>query len=58
MWAVESGNIATVRILLEHGADINTKNEHGKFHSSIVTISIYPSICISIYIYLYSSLII
>ncbi len=52
MWAVESGNIDTVRILLEHGADINTKNEHGKFHTSIVTISIYPFIYIFIYIHL------
>ena len=48
MWAVESGNIDTVRIILENGANINAKNEHGKLHTITVTISICS--CISIYI--------
>ena len=51
MWAVESGNIDTVRIILEHGADINAKNEHGKLHTITLTISICS--CISFYMCVY-----
>ena len=39
-----------VRILLEHGADVNAKDEEGKLHTIIITI--YPSIYISGHIYL------
>ena len=42
MWAAESyGTPDTVRILLEHGADINAKDKSGKLHTINVTISIY-----------------
>ena len=46
MNAALSGNPDTVSILLEHGADINTKDKYGKLHTIIVTISIHPTICI------------
>ena len=39
-------NTDTIEILLEHGADVNAKDEQGKLHTIIVTMSIYPSICI------------
>ena len=42
------GNTDTVRILLEHGADINAKDEDGELH----TISQYLFIHLSVYIYL------
>ena len=29
-------NLDTVRILLEHGADVNTKDKDGKLHTSII----------------------
>ena len=32
MWAAKEGNTDTVRILLEHGADINTKDNSGKLN--------------------------
>ena len=32
MNAAESGNTDTVRILLEHGADVNAKDVYGKLH--------------------------
>ena len=51
MKAVEVGNTDLVRILLEYGADINTKSDSGELHTIIVTISISPSI----YNYLYTS---
>ena len=35
MYAAKSGNTDTVRILLEHGADINTKDNNGKLHKFI-----------------------
>ena len=47
MLAAQNGFIDVVRILLEHGADVNTKDEIGELHSIIVTIS---SILSSIYI--------
>ena len=40
MNAAQFGNIDTVRILLEHGADINTKDKIGKifiFHVTLLT---------------------
>ena len=39
---------ATVRILLEHGADVNTKDGDGELHTIIVTIVFYPSFYIPI----------
>ena len=53
MRAVEMGHTDTVRILLEHGADVNTKNIHGELHTIIVTISIYPSILLYTFIYIH-----
>ena len=35
MWAAKEGNTDTVRILLEHGAGINTKDNDGKLHKFI-----------------------
>ncbi len=39
MWATDSliyaGSTETVRILLEHGADVNTKDNDGKLHKLI-----------------------
>ena len=32
MMAAESGNTDTVRIILEHGADVNAKDVYGKLH--------------------------
>ena len=32
MKAAESGNTDTVRIILEHGADVNAKDVYGKLH--------------------------
>ena len=47
MWAVESGNIDTVRIILEHGADINAKNEHGKLHTiTLLFLYLYLYMCV------------
>ena len=37
-------NTDAMRILLEHGADVNAKDNQGKLHAIIVTISIYPSV--------------
>ena len=37
---------AKVKILLEHGADVNTKNELGKLNTINFTIFIYTSIYI------------
>ena len=39
-----SDNTDAMRILLEHGADVNAKDNQGKLHAIIVTISIYPSV--------------
>ena len=49
MLAAESGNTDAVGILLEHGANVNAKNEQGKLHTIIVPMSIYPSICIHLF---------
>ena len=35
MWAAQSGYTDIVRILLEHGAGINTKDNDGKLHKFI-----------------------
>ena len=42
--AAKVGSTKTVRILLEHGADVNSKDENGELNTIIFTISIYPSI--------------
>ena len=44
MLAAMRGNPDKVRILLEHGAEVNTKDKYGKLHTIIVTIFIYPSV--------------
>ena len=56
--AALSGNPDTVKILLEHGADVKTKNKYGKLHTIIVTISVHPTICmhLSMCIYVYMSI--
>ena len=41
MKAPEFDKAATVKILLEHGADVNTKDELGKLHTIVVTFFIY-----------------
>ena len=48
MYAAQFGNTDTTRILLEHGALINTKDKYSKLHTNIVKISIYPPIYISV----------
>ena len=48
MKAAEMGYTKSVRILLEHGADVNSKDESGELYTIIVTISIYPPIYISV----------
>ena len=44
IYAAKSNNTDTVRILLEHGANVNTMHEVGKLHIIIAAISSYPSI--------------
>ena len=44
--AAEEGNTDRVRILLEHGADVNTKDERGKLHTLSQYLSNHPSIYI------------
>ena len=39
-------NLDTVRILLEHGADVNTKDKSGKLHTLSQYLSNHPSIYI------------
>ena len=46
-----AGFSSTVKILLEHGADTNAKDEQGKLHAIIFTISIHPSIYLYSFIY-------
>ena len=41
MMASDNGITDTVGILLEHGADINAKDEQGKLHTIIVKIHTY-----------------
>ena len=53
--ALEFAKAATVKILLEHGADVNAKDEHGKLHTIIFTISIHPSIYLDTFICDYNS---
>ena len=53
--ALEFATAATVKILLEHGADVNAKDEQGKLHTIIVTISIHPSIYLDTFICDYNS---
>ena len=54
MKAAEYDNTDTVRILLEHGADVNTKNNWGELHTIILTISIHPSINLYTFICVYN----
>ena len=53
MRAAEQGNTDIVRILLEYGADINTKSDSGELHTIIVTISISPSVHLYKIIYIH-----
>ena len=39
--AAENGNMDIVKLLLEHGADINAKNKWGKFCNSMMILSMY-----------------
>ena len=41
MKAAAYGNTETVKILLEHGADINTKDNDGKLHTNTSIIKCY-----------------
>ena len=43
-------NTDTIGILLEHGANINAKDEQGKLHTVFVTMSIYPYISIHLFL--------
>ena len=52
MKAAQMGYIESVRILLEHGADVNSKDESGKLYTIIVTISIYSFIHLYLFIYI------
>ena len=36
MWAAQYGTPDTVKILLEHGADVNTQNGWGELHKSLI----------------------
>ena len=40
MYAAENGNTDIVKILLEHGADTNFKNNNGKFHNISILFSL------------------
>ena len=51
MLAAMRGNPDKVRILLEHGAEVNTKDKDGKLYTIIVTISIHLSVYIFICVY-------
>ena len=51
MLAAMRGRTETVKILLEHGAAVNTKDKDGKLHTIIVTISIHLSVYIFICVY-------
>ena len=44
MYAAQYGETETVKILLEHGADINTKDDTGQIHILLDYIPIYVSI--------------
>ena len=52
MW----GKSDTVKILLEHGAEVNTKDKYGKLHTIIVTIFIYPSVYTQILLLYYKDI--
>ena len=56
MWAAEWSNKDKVRILLEHGADVNAQDNQGKLHAIIVTmyLSIYLYTFIPVDIFLYT----
>ena len=56
MKAAMRGRTETVKILLEHGADINTKDKDGKLHTIIVTIFIYPSVYTQILLLYYKDI--
>ena len=44
MQAAKYGNTETVKILLEHGADVNSKDEEGELYTIIVKIFFSSSI--------------
>ena len=54
MYAAQQGSTDIVRILLEHGADVNTKSSRGESHTIILTISIHPSIYLYTFICVYN----
>ena len=57
MYAAQHGSTDKVRILLEHGADVNTKSSRGELHFTvtiILTISIHPSIYLYTFICVYN----
>ena len=54
MYAAQQGSTDIVRILLEHGADVNTKSSRGELHAIILTISIHPSIYLYTFICVYN----
>ena len=49
MLAAEFGKTDAVGILLEHGANVNAKNEQGKLHTINVKMSIYPFFLIHLF---------
>ena len=54
MRAAEQGCTDIVRILLEHGADINTKSDLGELHTITLSqyLPLHPSIYIQLFIYI------
>ena len=55
MRAAERSRTDIVRILIEHGADINTKSDVGELHTITLSkyLSLHPSIYIQLFIYIY-----
>ena len=51
MLAAMRGRTETVKILLEHGAEVNTKDKYGKLHNIIVKTSIHLYTFLSVYIH-------
>ena len=40
MWAANNGKTITVKILLEHGADVNNYDYQGKFYNIRILLSL------------------
>ena len=53
MKAAWNNNIDTVRILIEHGANVHAKDSQGELYTIILTITIYQFIDIYVYIHLH-----